>query len=298
MKRIIVIPLLILVLLFSSACTLTIGGGGITLEEDGKEIYSTNAKYRDTCPMIEKTLLYDGSDFTITALDMEYDTTWDVYAVNIEIANNSGKDVKYSIDSAKVNGFSMDAYASGEVYNECKDTFELGLSRSEIAFSSIVDVKEIVFDICIRSSDTKEELLDIPAFLKTEKYDGVNDAFEFDGVEIYNNDGISIFAKPNNKTDVDEPLILFIKNETDRMVSFGYKDVAYNGEMVMDWCSGTRLLPHSMKIFKMNLFFFDDIDVVELSRVDMKITILPIRLDGSVSTADQYETPRITIDNF
>ena len=122
-------------------------------------------------------------------------------------------------------------------------------------------------------------------------------AYNFDGEEVYNENGIRILAAPNPNFSASSPLILFIENSSDCTVMIDYEDLAYNNTMISELQTGPFVLPHSYRLEKMNIFFFSDepqIDTVE--KVTLKFSILPIRSDGSFSTGDIIDTAPITIN--
>lgn len=236
------------------------------------------------------------NDIYIVAHNMEYSTQWDTYVINIEICNNLNFDISYSINRMAIDGFTVDAYAYADIYSKCKDNLQLGFSRSEAEQIPFSEIQTLQFNIIIRNSDTDEIIAIVSADIKTTDYnDSERSVPEFNGTEVYTENGIEIYACPYDTTSVRSPLYFYMINDTDDPLGLMYCDVAYNDEMVMELCSGSYLLPHTKRAFAMDIPFIDDLDISKIEKVDMSLRIQPYGIDGSFSTRDAIEIPRFSI---
>lgn len=244
----------------------------------------------------DPSLIYDSNGIKVTYKGLTEDKTWKTHVINLEIVNNSKDDISYAVSHIKVNGFSIDALAFADIYSGAKATAQIGFAKSDIALANINPIKEMLFDLKLENKNTDDVIDVVPVSIKTSAYDGKESPFVFtNGTEVYKGNGLTLFARPNDKTSVRHPLTFYVINDTDRAVALNYDNVAYNDEMVMSMHSGPYIMPHSKKVFDMAIYFFDPLEITEINKVKMAFTVCPYRNDGSFTSADFYDTPAFTI---
>lgn len=283
---------------------LTVDNQSVT-DTDNKEVvripvtnkYSDSENSDSKYPEIKEQEVYADDIVSVTASGIDYDDLWDCYIINLNIKNKSSIDIYYEINQAIVNGYTINTMSFGSVYAGMEANCEFGLPKDEIENTGIKKIMEVSFKLELSDDAKNEHIENIDISLQTSTYGSYVETYDFDGEEVYNENGIRILAAPNPKFSVSSPLILFIENSSDRIVMIDYEDLAYNNTMISELQTGPFVLPHSYRLEKMNIFFFGDepqIDTVE--KVTLKFSILPIRSDGSFSTGDIIDTAPITIN--
>lgn len=247
-------------------------------------------------PTISASTIYSDKAVVIKATGMQYNSTWDTYVVKVDIKNNSAKTISFSVSNAVVNGYTILTSCYGEIYSGMNRVAEVGLSSDEISLAGISKICEIKFTIECSYDDTDAEICKAEADLKTSNYGSYTQSYDFNGTEIYNSNGLRILARTNGSTNIKNPLILYIENNTNKKILFSYKGVAYNNTMVSDMQSGTLVQPNSHRVAEMKMIFLDkEPDISSINTISFILGILPYRSDGGFSTADMIESDVITI---
>lgn len=283
---------------------LTVDNPSVT-DTDNKEVvripvtnkYSDSENIDSKYPVIKEQEVYSDDNISVTASGIDYDDLWDCYIINLNIKNKRSIDIYYEIDRAIVNGYTINTMSFGSIYAGMGADFEFGLPKDEIENAGIKKIMEVSFTLELSDDAKNERIGNIDISLQTSAYGSYTETYDFDGEEVYNENGIRILAAPNPKFSVSSPLILLIENSSDRIVMIDYEDLAYNNTMILEMQTGPYILPHSYRLEKMNIFFFGDepqIDTVE--KVTLKFSILPFRSDSSFSTGDIIDTAPVTIN--
>ncbi len=93
--------------------------------------------------------------------------------------------------------------------------------------------------------------------------------------------------------------MIYFENNTDYPASFTYDNIAINNKMVMSSMTGSYALPHSCRVERMELYYYDyfgneqDLDAID--SVTLGFEIIPSRPDGRISSADFIEVQPVTV---
>lgn len=250
----------------------------------------------DSLATIESTVLYAENGITLTAIELNYDRIWDLYNVKINIQNNTQKTITYSASGMVINGYSFDANMFGDITAGNNANVDYGVSKADLELAGVSNIMEIRFAVRCYYSDSKEDICYSNALLKTSDYGKVNQGYSPQGILSYDSNGIKVYVKPNLKDKIKAPAILYVENNTDRVVSLLYKNISYNNTMVQQMHSGFIILPQSHKVAEMKITMFSyEHNITQLEKMSFQISFQPYKKDGGFSTANAFESDVIDV---
>lgn len=180
---------------------------------------------------IERTIMHQDDDVTITAVSISTDPTWG-NVLDVELENKTDIDYNYSIDRLAVNGIIMPSRSIGEVAPaNSKKLIEVPLEDSFYKGPKIDKIRDIAFDISFE--DPLSTDLDTGKFViiglesKTNYFgDGVQAKDELKGTTISSVGDVKVNLTGEKGSFVkDDQLTVSVENNTDsniRVVIYKY----------------------------------------------------------------------------
>ena len=164
MKKIISLLLIILALSLLSSC----GGGedsSTPIENNTEKSNSTEINTKeDSSPEPEEILIADNEYITAT-FEKIYDATAlgldGIFYIDINVKNNTDKEIEVVLDKASVNDEIVPLVMSGVplcVQPEKSGRNSFIISFEQLSIDNIADVKNIEFDLVILDTETFEEI--------------------------------------------------------------------------------------------------------------------------------------------
>lgn len=212
----------------------------------------------NTEPTIEKTVLVDNDDITITATKLEYTG----YSVELTIEMENKTNGKLSVTSGtagysanSVNGYMMSEYMNCDVPKGKKTTDTIEFGYSELNIYGITEIADIELAFTISDKDYNSTYTD-PAQIKTSIYDNydyetntfrkainssaIRDAFNVTvkksaEEELLNKKSIKLLSEvfAVNK-DGAACILLEFENNTTKQLDFTINDLKVNGIMIQE----------------------------------------------------------------
>ena len=259
----------------------------------------THVRNTSKNPTISPGIIYSANDITILVREFEYNKTWGgYYAVKLTIENNRLSEIDYDFEGITVNGYQIPSFYFGTVYPKMETDIEISLNADDLKLAGIEHITDI--NLIISFCEVNNEIDYAKISIRTSDFGLYEQKDNFNGLEVYNDENVRIFARLGNKNE-DFPAIFFIENKSERIISIGFSDIAINRKMAAQYVSGTNILPMVKCVTGIPRYMFTtvgDIDIPTNDNIDsinLKLRIIPVQLDGSFTTANAYETNTITI---
>lgn len=241
MKRLIPMLLTCVLLLSLSAC-----GGGAPAATPApaagaaRAADSAPAQVTDNAPAkaaeisIAETVILDEQGIRVTARELNAEGTFGP-EIKLLIENDSGADLTFQCRGASVNGYMVEPMMSVDVANGKKANDKLTFTNSDLKQCGIETIANLCFSLHIFYSDSWENFMDTPEIeLRTNQYEGY--AFQFDdaGTLAYDENGVKIVVKGVSEDGswFGPSVMVFIQNNTGRMITVQARNLSVNGFMV------------------------------------------------------------------
>lgn len=238
MKRIISAILILVLVLSLAACggtssaTATVSGSSSSETRPANSADSTSAKASETT--IEETIIFDDRGIKVTAKELNVKGVFGP-ELKLLIENDSGSDLTFQCRGASVNGYMVETMMSVDVANGKKANDTLSFSNTDLSIAGIDTIANLCLSLHIFDSNTWDTFVDTPEIeLRTSNYDGYDFTFDEAGEVAFDGEGIKIVVKglSEDSSWFGPSVMVYIKNDTERMITVQARNISVNGFMV------------------------------------------------------------------
>ena len=227
----------------------------------------------------QETVFVDDENCTFTIKSIDPDGDWG-YTLNAFLENKTDLNLMFSLDAVSVNGFMCDPFWASQVSAGMKANEEISFYESSLEDLGITDVTEITFTLCVYDYDDfaaeplVEETFTIYPMGEDAVETYVRTPVDNEIVLFENEDVAMIVIGQEDDSMWGYTLVVYLENNTDRMLMFSAGDVAVNGYMC-DPYWGTTVAPGKRAIA--NISWSDDAfaenDITEVESITLPITV-------------------------
>lgn len=257
------------------------------------------SKQDSSAMTIEPTIILDNEDFTIIAEKLEYDRGFKAYRLDLKIENKSNKEIYFSVLRSNVNGYSIDSLAYTTIFGGGKGTLPVYMMKSDLQDANIEQISFINFTIGISDNKTEEKICDVDANIKTSLFELYKEEKAFDGTTIFDNGTYCVKARLNEAKSAKEPVIIFVENNSNNLLSVRCDDVMINGQMISGSVFQANVLPNTCSIKVLTMMDIGQADsyksISSVENVSIKVSFIPWKSGSGFSTIDMFESDVITI---
>jgi len=219
-------------------------------------------------PGIESTELFNNGPIVITADSAGL--FYEDYAIAVTIMNESEQDITVSTDLMCINGYMIASSGlftqveSGETLHDYLIAYSFDLEEA-----GIKQVAQMAFTLDIYDSEEYTDIAQTDLItLDTQIVDDYIQPVDDSGWELYNEDGLRIVLRSTEVSDYDDcSMILFLENETDRMVCLYDNGITLNGQGSSGVLWST-LLPHTRAIEEIYLYDLAALGIEDVSDME------------------------------
>ena len=238
MKKIISIVLAIVLILALTGCGGSASASTPATGSSSSETRPANAsdvtssKANETT--ISETVIFDERGIKVTAKELNMKGTFGP-ELKLLIENDSGSDLTFQCRGASVNGYMVETMMSVDVANGKKANDSLTFSNSDIKLCGIDTIANLCFSLHIFDSNTWDTFIDTAEIeLRTSNYEGYAFTYDDAGQVAYEGNGVKIVVKgvSSDSSWFGPSVLVFIQNDTDRMITVQARNVSVNGFMV------------------------------------------------------------------
>lgn len=270
---------------------------GSDTETSGEASKSTQTQ--EISKLISEQEIYSDGSVTLTAKDLSYSKTYKGYILSIEASNKSEDDYSFYATFCIVNGFSIDTPLISDVLANTNSDLLLLIPSSDLKLAGVERIADLRFDLEITNKATEQRNRINDIEIHTAHYGTFEQQISFNGVEVYNADGIVIKARPESATNIKHPLTFYVENNTDHRLSIRCDDTAMNGKMVYGSFYQAEVQPHTVSIKTQEFIDFGDSGLSEIDKIEamnIKVSIWPNPAHStSFSTSTLFESNSIEI---
>lgn len=284
-KNISAICMIVFLIVGLTACgsSKTTTGGSSTAADSSTQSSSSSSvkKTAESSYTMGETVIVDNESCTFTVKSIELDDVWG-FTLNVLCENKTDKNVMFSWDSVSVNGYMLDPFWATSVTAGNKANSTISFYDTDLADCGISTVDEITFMLSVYDMDDysapyilEEQYSIYPTGLdaSTVKYP---DRITKTGENTVIDDDNITFIILGDTTDGDYAYTLncYIKNKTDKNLTFSMDDVSVNGFMIDPLCVETIAAGKSVYM-DVN---FADVDfeansVTKVEKIDYTVTV-------------------------
>lgn len=181
---------------------------------------------------IEQQVILDENDIKITAVSINYESSWYGPELKVLIENNSQTDYTVQVRLPSVNGCMVDTIFSSDVSAGKKANDEISFDSDSLENAGILQFNQIEFKFHIYNQNDWSDSFDSD-LVKIETNTG-SDAQTIDdsGELAIDQNGVKIIFKGIQKTESYTNLMVFIENQTDADITIQVRDESVNGFMI------------------------------------------------------------------
>jgi len=186
-----------------------------------------------TIPTIEKSVLVEKKDVTITAEELVNDSIYGP-GLKILIENNSKKNIVVQTLYTVVNDYMIDTLLSTDVAAGKKANDVLYFSTTSLEAAGITQLADISVNFDVSDGDSYESIFHSGEIKVATSASGtVKQPAADDGKELYNKDGIRIVGKyVEEDTFWGAGVLLYIQNDSKQSIIVQCDNMSINGFMV------------------------------------------------------------------
>lgn len=258
--------------------------------------------------------IYNNNDIQISTNNIAYDKKNGQICIYYSVTNNSLKDIKLSIDTIDVNGYSLTAskgknnfgsYSYDElideiVYKNMTLSSKICFNVSDLKYTNLEKIQYFkfylnIFDFDYNNIDRKY------VEIYTNQYGSYEEDYSFIGQTVYESKDYKCYVKPNSSSNIDNPLIIYVENNTSNTLTLTYNGFVINGESFGDTMlsSGIQVLPNSHYIGLVdfqNLYSFSNKQKPsKINSLSMYIGFVPTRSNGYMVSSDLFNSDGFTV---
>lgn len=242
---------------------------------------------------ISEQVLYDENGIKVTATGFD-DSGIFGPEVKVLIENNTDKSFTLQTRYSSINGFMSDFQISADVAPGKKTNDSFSIMRSDLEKNGIEQVANIDCSLHIFDSESWDTIVDTPIIpIQTNLSGNFDQAYDDSGTVMYDENGIRIISQGISEDDIwgPEP-VLYIENNTDRIITVQTRDTSVNGFMV-DASFSPEIAPGKKCIDGLTLF---PNDLEENGITDISDLETSFHIFDSESWETITETPAVSIN--
>lgn len=290
--------ILAIVVVFGGGIFISLFSGDSNPSPSSKPSSGGSTEKEDVLPTISKQVIYEDDTVIVRINGLEYQKYYGdyYYIVRATLKNKSEETIHYSSEVADVNGYSIDAFAYGDIYAGMTTDADLYLSKDLIELAGIKKIQTVKGEFVISEPEDYEEICVVPIDLKTSANGEYQETYGYEGgTTSVNNNDYNIVLLPLNKPTINKPLGVYIENKTDYTITVSYQNIALNNQMVAQLMSGFRVLPHSHAVRIMEVLYYgDEPNIKTVEDATVGFYIIPI-IGGHINTGNAIEIPGATV---
>lgn len=235
----------------------------------------------------EGQVLFEDSGVKITLGDVGLNT-YDEFAVNVLIENESDKTVRVSADHALVNTYVMDPFLYESLSPHTRAFSTLEFNTTEFNDAAITNIGEIIVNLNVYDDETYDLITSGQARIETSDYAAMDTTPNDEGYEVVNSDGVRVIAKSIEEasmsvSDSDQSAYFYMQNTTARDIMVCLTDVYVNNTKAGNTSLYVTLPAGSQAVDEM-FFFGDELSELGVEQID------GLRFSTSVIDPETYET--------
>lgn len=240
MKKIISLITILFVLLSVYGCSSssTSNGGNSennsTSGETNNNTDSSNTKQEEQKATLEEQEIFNQNDVVITATKLVDDSLWG-QTINILIENNSASDVTVSANAMAVNGYMLTDLVYETVTAGAKSNATLYCMSTELENAGITAIEDVDVWFKLIDPDSYQTIYESsePSTIKTSLSGTGATEPNFDGQEVYNNNGVVVkVAYTDENSFWGRSLLFYVENNSGQNIVISSADTSINGFMI------------------------------------------------------------------
>ena len=223
------------------------------IEEDGQEV--------------EERVLVDENNIRITLTSMS--SSWLGEEINVRIENDNDHPITVQVRHMSINGLMIDApvfsptIAAGMMANDSISVMSSEIENNSIENIGIIELQFIAFEDFFTDYILDTDVITI----ETSMVNQINQTLPENRVELFNQDGITIYHTGYSEGELGEFNVkFFIVNNTHELVTVQAREESVNGIMIMGTMSAD-IMPNKATNTTLGFFSWDleanNIDDVE-----------------------------------
>ena len=223
----------------------------------------------------------------------------DTSGLKLSIDNQFAENIRIYCANAVINGFSIPALLSQDVYSGNTANTTLYFDPDMLLVAGISKIADVNLYVHI-TDENKRDIYDgrVSATLDSSFVQPIDSS----GVVVYSSEDYFISARPNDLNNPRRAAIIYVENKTDNQLSLVCNSLSINGKMLNGMFSVQNVEAQSRAQFILDpymLKMFDDsnADAMNVSHVDnmsIRLGLNPWR-GTTISTADMFSTDVIQI---
>lgn len=249
----------------------------------------TDAKQEATEVTIEETVVYDGNNVKITAVELV--DSWTGKGIKFLVENNTDKNIALSGSDIVLNGISMTANLYIDVAAGMKSYGTLDLYSSDMETAGVSDVAVIAAkDAYIYDTDNYETLMKVPFELVTSLGSDYVQSVDESGDAVFESKGVKVVAKVISEEFYGKTVLLFVKNESGKDVIIAAENVSVNGFTIDAWMYDT-VYSETVRFCDLDLFSsgLSENGIEEIENVTFNINVIDSNSYAKIATSDKIE---------
>lgn len=288
MKNHFIFKVLTLLLAIIMSFTFVACGGTATSASSSNVISSSFGNAGTT--IVEEQVLLDNEYLTITAKEAIDDYLFGP-SVKVLIENKSDKTLCAQVRELSINNYMIDAIFSATVDPGKKAYDNIVFSAVDLDNAHITRVSNIEFYFHVFDDDTWDTLFDSEIININTNDSEVEDLFNSDGIELYNDNGVNIIYQglTNNSANAGIDLVFYITNDTDNTIAVQVDSASLNGFMIdpimsAEVASGKKIV-YYMTIYQSEL---TENEITSLENLEITFRIIDNNTYETLYITDNY----------
>jgi hypothetical protein len=227
---------------------------------------------------IDEQLLWETSDgVKITAKGLTYNSKGELREINVYAENNSSKNVAIGTDAIIINDYMISDLAAIKINAGSKTNDKIHISGAALRESGIENVGKIEMYLHSYNPDTYERLESSECItLKTTDYDKMDTEASIKGTEIISDENVKVYAQYVDKDSFwGAGLVLYIENNTDKIIHAYSDDTAVNG-FTIDDVFAAEVYPGKKEIASLTFLSsrLEENGITDIDTIDFSLRIM------------------------
>lgn len=262
--KLLLASLLILVALFGCATSNSSETNDNTNTESSEATNNQETSSNTLSATLEEQEIFNQNDIIVTATDLVDDSIWG-QTIQVLIENNSSSDVVVTAGAMAVNGYMITDLIYETVTAGAKSYATLYCLSSELENAGITAIEDvdIWFNLVDPNSYQTIYSSETPSTVKTSLSGSNSTTPNFDGQEIYNENGVVVYAAYTNESSIwGESILFLVENNSGNDIVISSENTSINGFMINSYMYAD---------VKSGYKSFDDMTIFESDLEDNKI---------------------------
>lgn len=243
-------------------------------ESDGSTTEATTNSDAETTAnsaAIDNEVVYEKDGLKVTVISLGEDEFGD-NALNVELVNDSDKNVTFQVEDVSVNGFMSMPLFSSDVTAGNKANDSIIFYTDSLEEGGITGFTTIEFKLLILDPDTFETIAESDVItLNT----GVTDGGVYDnsGEVVYDDKDIKIVAQYLYTDEfLGDEIVFYIENNSDAEIMVQNSSVALNGSMV-EALLYSNVLPGKKAVTEMSFSGLEENGITDITDAELSLNI-------------------------